>query len=304
MKWRLTMAGVLGLAAVPMPAQAAAAVDVVAAVQRLQAEGRAAKIFQYTAADWPYDPRYAEMPRGYCKGGDEDPRMTGTMRLGPGGVVAADMTRMLTFGNCRQQFLRDDAAGGDPRAAEFLKVGTGSHRVRSVGGVLYGAGPAYGGKSWMKLGSAPHSAALYGDQIIDAFDLGTLKALVASASMNKAGGTVHDADDRAVKKTWSYRGTITFSRLFKVSKPFRHMLGGRLNPKYGGITIHWGIATDMSGKPIVVQAVWRPGEGFPLQAATVATRFSWDVNASIKAPRVSGKARDPYGDDVIDLFRS
>ncbi|MFC7105530.1 hypothetical protein ACFQQB_36975 [Nonomuraea rubra] len=56
MKWRLTMAGVLGLAAVPMPAQAAAAVDVVAAVQRLQAEGRAAKIFQYTAADWPYDP--------------------------------------------------------------------------------------------------------------------------------------------------------------------------------------------------------------------------------------------------------
>ncbi|GAA2824298.1 hypothetical protein GCM10020220_011010 [Nonomuraea rubra] len=105
------MAGVLGLAAVPMPAQAAAAVDVVAAVQRLQAEGRAAKIFQYTAADWPYDPRYAEMPRGYCKGGDEDPRMTGTMRLGPGGVVAADMTRMLTFGNCRQQFLRGRCRG-------------------------------------------------------------------------------------------------------------------------------------------------------------------------------------------------
>ncbi|MEV0611837.1 hypothetical protein AB0I81_00840 [Nonomuraea sp. NPDC050404] len=175
--------------------------------------------------------------------------------------------------------------------------------MRGVGGVLYGAGPAYGGKSWVRLGKAPGGAALYGDQIIDAFDLGTLKALVASASSSKPGSTVHDADDRAVK-AWSYRGTITFGQLFKVSKPFRQMLGGRLAPKYGRVIVHWGIATDLTGKPVVVQAVWRPGEGYPMQKVAVATRFSWPVKATIKAPRTTGTARNPYGDDVIDTFGS
>ncbi|MEV4322651.1 hypothetical protein AB0J37_10515 [Microbispora rosea] len=303
MKWRVTMAAVLGIVAIPVPAQAAS-VDVVAAVRRLQAQGSSVKIFQHTSLDWPRDPRLDDMPRGYCKGGNSDPHMTGVARLGRAGVVAADMKRSMLLGSCDLQFLRQDAAGGDRRAGDLAVVGSATHRVRSVGGVLYGAGPAYGGTSWARIGKAPGGAALYGDQIIDAFDLGTLRALVASASSSKPGSAVHDADDRAVKKTWSIRGTTTFGKLFALSKPFRTMLGGRLDPRYRGITVFWGIATDMAGRPIVVQAVWRPGVGYPAASVAVATRFSWDVKASIRAPRAGRTARDPHGDDVVDLFRS
>ncbi|MEU8174424.1 hypothetical protein AB0C14_16205 [Microbispora hainanensis] len=52
------------------------------------------------------------------------------------------------------------------------------------------------------------------------------------------------------------------------------------------------------------RAVWRPGKGYPSPFVAVATRFSWDVKATIKAPRADRTARDPYGDDVVDLFRS
>jgi hypothetical protein len=298
------MAGVVGLAAMPTPVQAAAAVDVVAAVQRLQARSQSVKVVQHTAADWPYDPRFREMSRGSCRGGGGDPHLTGVARLGRGGVVAADVTRSIPIGECRLRLLREDAAGGDRRAADLAKIGSAAHKVRGVGGVLYGAGPAYGGKSWVRLGSAPGGAALHGDQIIDVFDLGTLKALVASASRSKPGPILRDADNRAVR-TWGYRGTTTFGQLFKVSKPFKQMLGGRLNPKYSRITLRWGISTDLSGRPVIVQAIWRPGEGYPMPAVAVATRFSWNVKAAaIKAPRAGGTARDPYGDDVIDLFRS
>ncbi|GIH67910.1 hypothetical protein Mth01_01630 [Sphaerimonospora thailandensis] len=305
------MAGVLGVAVIPVPAaqaapvSAAAPVDVVAAVQRLKAQGSPVKVFQHTSVDWPHDPRGEDMPRGYCRGGGTgDPWMTGTARLGRGGVVAADMKRSMRFGKCTLQFLREDAAAGDRRAGDLVKLDSAIHRVRSVGGVLYGAGPAYGGKSWMKIGKRSGGAALYGDQIIDVFDLGTLKALVASATHNKPGSAVHDADDRAIKKTWSYRGTTTFGKLFEMSKPFRTMLGGRLDPRFRGITVLWGIATDLTGKPIVVQADWRPREGHPADAVSIATRFSWDVKASITAPRTNRTGRDPYGDDVIDLYRS
>ncbi|TMR09783.1 hypothetical protein ETD86_42220 [Nonomuraea turkmeniaca] len=83
MRWRVTIAGVLGLATVPAPAQATAAVDVVAAVQRLQAQGGPVKVVQHTSADWSYDPRFGELPRGSCGHGSSDPRLTGTARLGP-----------------------------------------------------------------------------------------------------------------------------------------------------------------------------------------------------------------------------
>ncbi|MGW0808252.1 hypothetical protein [Nonomuraea sp. NPDC002799] len=121
MRWTATMAGVVGLAALPAPAQATAAVDVVAAVQRLQAQGHSVKVVQHTA-------------------------------------------------------------GGDRRAADLAKVGSAAHKLRGVGGVLYGAGPAYGGKSWVRL-------------------------------------------------------------------------GGRLDAKYSRITLHWRISTDLSGRPVIVQAI-------------------------------------------------
>ncbi|MGP4101872.1 hypothetical protein [Nonomuraea sp. KM90] len=58
-------------------------------------------------------------------------------------------------------------------------------------------------------------------------------AKISSAVSSKVGLTLRDANDRAVT-TWGYRSTTTFARLFKVSKPFRQMLGGSSTPSAAG----------------------------------------------------------------------
>ncbi|MEU7879983.1 hypothetical protein [Microbispora bryophytorum] len=230
--------------------------------------------------------------------------MTGVARLGRAGVVAADMKRSMLLGSCDLQFLRQDAAGGDRRAGDLAALGSATHRVRSVGGVLYGAGPGYGGTSWARIGKAPGGAALYGDQIIDVFDLGTLRALVASESSSKPGSAVHDADDRAVKKTWSIRGTTTFGRAVRALQAVQDDARRAARPPIPRDHRLLGDRHRHDGKADRGQAVWRPGAGYPSASVAVATRFSWDVKASIKAPRAGRTARDPHGDDVVDLVRS
>ncbi|MET7465281.1 hypothetical protein [Nonomuraea sp. NPDC005501] len=84
MRRTVTMAGLVGLAAVPAPAQAAAAVD-----------------------------------RGACRGGSGDPHLTGVARLGRGGVVAADVTRSMPLGECHLQRLREDV---DPYGDDVIDV--------------------------------------------------------------------------------------------------------------------------------------------------------------------------------------
>ncbi|RSN11588.1 hypothetical protein DMB42_13485 [Nonomuraea sp. WAC 01424] len=303
MRWRATSAIVLGLTALPVPAQAAA-VDVVAAVKRLQGQGAAVKVHQRTDAAWPADPRVEALPTRECGRRADAPVVTGVARLGRGGVVAADMKRQVIIQECPLRFLKEDAAGGDRRAADQVKVASAAHRARTVGGRLYVSGPAYGsGAGWRTLGGAPGGAALYGDQIIDPFDVGTLKFLVSTATINRAGSPLYDADGRRVGKTWAYRGTTTFAALFRASKPFRDMLGGRLDPQAGKISFMWGVHTDLTGRPITVITVWRTGEGHRLRGATAATRYSWGVKASIPAPATVGPGRDPYSDDLVDAYK-
>jgi hypothetical protein len=294
----------LALAALPAPAQAAA-VDVVAAVKRLQSQGAAVKVRQRTDAGWPQDPRVEALPTRECGRRADAPVVTGLAKLGRGGVVAADMKRQVTTSECALRFLKEDAANGDRRAADQVKIASAVHRARTVGGRLYVSGPAYGsGTGWRTLGKAPGGAALYGDQIIDPFDIGTLKFLVGTATINRAGPAHYDADGRRVNKTWAYRGTTTFAALFRASRPFRDMLGGRLDPQVGKISFMWGIHTDHRGVPVTVITVWRTGDGHRLRGATAATRYSWDVKAAISAPAVTGTGRDPYSDDLVDAYRA
>ncbi|GGS98768.1 hypothetical protein GCM10010156_66110 [Planobispora rosea] len=294
---------VLGLTALPVPAQATG-VDVVAAVTRLQSQGAAVKIYQRTSAGWPADPRMEALPMRECGRRADAPVVTGLATLGRGGVVAADMKRQVETSECALRFLKEDAANGDQRAADQVKIASAVHRMRTVGGRLYVSGPAYGsGTGWRTLGKAPGGAALYGDQIIDPFDVGTLKFLVKTATINKAGPPENDADGRRVSKTWQYRGTTTFAALFRASKPFRDMLGGRLDPKAGKISFMWGVHTDRRGVPVTVITYWWPRGDYPLAGATAATRYSWDVKASIAAPATIGPGRDPYSDDLVDAYR-
>ncbi|WP_203872099.1 hypothetical protein [Planomonospora parontospora] len=295
---------VLGLTALPAPAQATA-VDVVAAVKRLQSQGASVKISQRTGAGWPQDPRVEALPMRGCGRRADAPVVTGLARLGRGGVVAADMKRQVETSECALRFLKEDAANGDQRAADQVKIASAVHRMRTVGGRLYVSGPAYGGGTgWRTLGKAPAGAALYGDQIIDPFDLDTLKFLVRTATINRPGAPQHDADGRRISKSWDYRGETTFAALFRASKPFRDMLGGRLDPQVGKISFMWGVHTDRRGVPVTVITAWRRlGTGYRLQGATAATRYSWDVKASISAPATVGTGRDPYSDDLVDAYR-
>ncbi|WP_141704265.1 hypothetical protein [Planobispora rosea] len=293
---------VLGLTALPVPAQAAAA-DVVAAVKRLQSQGAAVKVYQRSKAGWPRDPRVEALPPRECGSRNDSPVVTGLAKLGRGGVVATDLRRQVITQPCPLRFLKEDAVNGDRRAADQVKIASAVHRMRTVGGRLYVSGPAYGGAGWRTLGKAPGGAALYGDQIIDVFDVDTLQFLVKTATVNRAGGTLHDADRRRVTKTWTYRGTTTFAALFRASKPFRDMLGGRLDPRVGKISFMWGIGTDHTGVPITVTTVWRTGPDSLPGGAVAATQFSWDVKASISAPATVGAGRDPYSDELVDAFR-
>ncbi|TDE28642.1 hypothetical protein E1295_42330 [Nonomuraea mesophila] len=303
MRWHTTAAVVLGLTVISAPAQAST-VDVVGAVKRLQSQRATMKIHQRAKAGWPQDPRVEALSTRQCGRRADAPVVTGRARLGRGGVVAADVRRSASIRPCPLRFLKQDAADGDRRAADQVKVASAVHRVRAAGGRLYVSGPAYGGAGWRARGTAPAGSALYGDQIIDAFDVRTLTFLLGTATVDRAGGTVHDADDRPVRKTWSYRGTTTFAALFRASKPFRHMLGGRLDPRVGRISFMWGISTDRTGRPIAVQTVWRTGSGHRLEGASVSTRYSWGVKAAIAAPATTGTGRDPYGDDLVDAYRT
>ncbi|MGI5286535.1 hypothetical protein ACQEVF_24795 [Nonomuraea polychroma] len=81
------------------------------------------------------------------------------------------------------------------------------------------------------------------------------------------------------------------------------MLSGRLDPQVGKISFMWGVHTHHTGVPVTVITVWRTGDGYRLRGATAATRYSWDVKASISAPAVTGPGRDPYSDDLVDAYR-
>ncbi|MCK2215176.1 hypothetical protein MF672_015465 [Actinomadura sp. ATCC 31491] len=304
MKWQVIPAIVLGLTALPAPAQASAP-DVVAAVKRLQSQGAAVKIYQRTSAGWPEDPRVEALPTRECGRRDDAPVVTGLAKLGRGGVVAADVRRKVVTQECPLRFLKEDAAGGDRRAADQVKIASAVHRVRAAGGRLYVSGPAYGGGAgWRALGRASAGAALYGDQIIDPFDVDTLKFLVRTATINRAGPPLHDADNRRTGKTWAYRGTTTFAALFRASKPFRDMLGGRLDPQVGRISFMYGVHTDLSGRPVTVITVWRTDQALRMRGAKSATRYSWDVKAAVPAPAATvGAGRDPYGDDLLDALK-
>ncbi|MFE3454678.1 hypothetical protein ACFXJ8_37725 [Nonomuraea sp. NPDC059194] len=286
------------------PAQAVS-VDVVGAVRKLIAGGASVRVTQLASAVMPHDPRMDDLPRGSFPTTKFYVTTKGNLRLGGSGIAGSDLRRAVRANYWHVRFLKEDAANGDQRDADLVKLFTSPQRLRTVGGALYADGLAYGRKGWVNLGKASGGAALYGDQVIDVFELPTLKALVGKATLDRASGGVFDADDRAVKKTWSFRGTITLGELFKLSPAFREMVGGPLNPGMRGLTLMWGIATDLSGRPIMVQTVLRMGKEHAKNAIwdmVSNTRLSWDAKATISAPAAVRVKRVPFGDDITDFF--
>ncbi len=280
--------------------------DIIATVRGLHAAGASFKVKQVWSADAPDDTREGTGP---SSGRNPERALagyqvhtTGTGRLSRTGIAAAEVSRRMTFGDRRRrQFLKDDAADGDRRSADVLAQVDRPHRIRSVGGALFGSGPVYGGRSWWRLGRASGGAALYGEQIINIFEPKTLRHLVSTATVNEKAGKVFDANDRAVW-SWAYQGTITFARLFRVSPSFRETLGGRLHPRYRGIKVLWRISTDLKGRPLVVMAIWESRRGYPLESGSGATRYSWGVKTRITVPPARRAKRVPFGDDLTDAL--
>lgn len=255
----------------------------------------------------PHDPRMDDLPRGSFPSTSFHVHTRGVLRLGRSGIVSSDLRREVKPNYWHVHFLKEDAANGDRRDADLVKVFTRPQRLRTVGGVQYAEAPAYGQKGWVNLGKAPGGAGLHGDQVIDIFELPTLKALVAKATINRASGAIVGVDNRAVvQKSWSFRGTITLRELFKLSPVFRKMVGGPLDPKMRDLDLMWGIATDLSGRPIVVQTVLVMGEedtDLEIRKMVATTRFGWDAKAVVSAPTATRVKRVPFGDDITDFFR-
>ncbi|WP_326634239.1 hypothetical protein OIE67_50935 [Nonomuraea fuscirosea] len=288
------------------PAQAAS-VDVVRAVEKLVAAGAAGRVWQFASAAMPHDPRMDDLPRGSFPSTSFHVHTRGILRLGRSGIVSSDLRREVKANYWHVHFLKEDAANGDRRDADLVKVFTRPQRLRTVGGVQYANGPAYGQKGWVNLGKAPGGAGLHGDQVIDIFEQPTLKALIAKATINRPSGAIVGVDNRAVvKKSWTIRGTITLTELFKLSPAFREMVGGPLHPRMRNLSLMWGISADLSGRPIVVQTVLRTGkEDTDLEIGNVvsATRYGWDAKAAVTAPTAMRVKRVPFGDDITDFFR-
>ncbi|SNT38595.1 hypothetical protein SAMN05216276_103865 [Streptosporangium subroseum] len=235
-------------------------------------------------------------------------RTKGAANLSRSGVVASKMTRTLEFDSGWRN-LREQAAQGDPWAFD-MNAQQQAHYKISVKGYSYASGPLYkpkvpAGKTWARLGKLPGADAAYGDQVINVFEPGTLKALMARS---KRGDMLTFADDAHGKRhrVPFYNGNATFAQLFALSPTFRKVLGGRLLPEYRNIRIFWSMTFTKEGLPIQVTSGWeRLDKSFPQQNGNLSTWYGFGPHAAIAPPpatRVATPNRQPLGDDRIDAF--
>lgn len=282
--------------------------DPVRAVNALLAKG-AGVTFKETGTVGMHRREPGATPAGTFRyGGGYIIRTKGTANLSRSGVTASTLTRTLEF-DSGWRSLREQAEQGDPWAFD-MNAQQRAHYKTSVKGHTYASGPLYkpklpAGKTWAHLGAMPGADAAYGDQVINVFEPGTLKALMARS---ERGDMLTFADDAHGKRhrVPFYLGNATFAQLFALSPTFRKVLGGRLLPEYRNIRISWSFTFTKEGLPIQVASSWdRLGKSFPQQSGSLSTWYGFGPRTAITPPpagRVAKPDRPPLGDDRIDAF--
>ncbi|MFC4531351.1 hypothetical protein [Sphaerisporangium dianthi] len=179
----------------------------------------------------------------------------GVLRLGGSGVAAADLTRTYKVSRLMGDHLDDGPWDADKVNAEI-----GANRSISANGMLYRSGPLYqpvlpDGRTWALAGRSGASAA-YGDQIVNVFEPGTLKALLSTAAGKKA------SKYGIRKKATEYTGVITFRQLSAVSPTFRSLIGKRSLTPVAGTKITWHLRINDLGQALTLGTSWPIAGGY------------------------------------------
>ncbi|MEV4458471.1 hypothetical protein [Microbispora sp. NPDC049633] len=240
----------------------------------------------------------------------------GTLLLGRRGVAAVGATRQVRFNRYELPLAKERAAEGD-LVSQSLIAQTQPHRWVNTDGRFYSTGRLWTsglpkGKTWAARGARSAGATAFGDQVVNIFEVATLKALIAHADRRKfdlpnPSGKTHD-----LKVIGFYDGTITFAELYRLSPTFRVVAGERPDPGYAKLALSWSISFDRRGLPIKVTSSWHTkGQKKPFSRGGASIEFqSWGSATTIAAPRPSqaGVVRAPAGglpecDDMVEFIK-
>ncbi|MEV0198485.1 hypothetical protein [Nonomuraea sp. NPDC050691] len=302
-------------ATLAVPATAEAAVpDVVRAVQNQLARGVSVKFTQYGSvtlgARNKYDNHTARVFR-------YEPLQDGTLQLSRGGVVAASLTRRVNFNPHLLPLAKERAAEGD-LVAKSLVAQTQAHRWVNTKGSFYTTGRLWTaglpqGKTWARRGKCSAGATAFSDQIINIFEIKTLKALIADADERKFNLPNPAGRTPAMKRTGFYSGTITFAELYALSPTFREVAGTLPGPRYANTAIGWSIVFDAQGLPFQFGSGWSTQEKQkPSSEGGARTDIqAWGPATTIARPGPSqvGVVRAPAGglpefDDMVEVIKA
>ncbi|MGW0806843.1 hypothetical protein [Nonomuraea sp. NPDC002799] len=301
---RLLIAATVALVtAVPAVAHAeSAGPDPIRAIRTLLAEGSGARIDVFGSVVTSRYKRDEASDQDHT--GGYDVSGAGRIRLGASGVVAAEVTRKLTFEGAPERALMAEDAETDPYAAGVL-ASAGTTRMISVRGRQYQLPPK--AKRWIGLGRASGGAAAYGDQVINVFEPATLRKLLAGADRKSVSDWHENSATGRRQRIYTVSGLITLAGLHTLSPSFREAAG----PATGGAAqVDWTYMYDDRGLPY--RAGWLfhalpDGEGLGddrVRRVSMATQYrGWGSEVSITAPR-SVRGKGLAVDEVLDVLRA
>ncbi|GGO09568.1 hypothetical protein GCM10010116_19300 [Microbispora rosea subsp. aerata] len=305
------LAGAATTLTVPGAAEAAVP-DVVGAVRNQLAKGASVKFTQYGGAYLGVRSKYDSQAHPYRF----DLLQNGTLLLGRRGVVAANTTRQVRFNRYLLPLAKERAAEGD-LVSQSLLAQTKPYRWVNVNNRFYSTGRLWTaglpkGKTWAARGKRSAGATVFGDQVINIFEIATLKALIADADRRRYNLPNPAGKTPDLKVTGIYEGTITFAELYRLSPTFREVAGRRPDPSYANLVLHWYITFDRRGLPFKVASRWttqeqkKPysdgGAAMDIQSWGAAKPTAGPKSAQVAAVRAPAGGL-PEFDDMVEVIR-
>ncbi|MFC7723316.1 hypothetical protein [Nonomuraea recticatena] len=231
-------------------------------------------------------------------------RGTGKLKLGPTGVTASEITRVVDLKG--QVLMKQEAARGDAYFAGLL-ASEGTTRMISTKGWLYHLPPK--SRAWLRTGRASGAAAVYGDQIINVLEPATLAKLLATAERSDVTPWYKNRDTGRRQRIYTHSGTITLKELYRLSPSFREAAG---TSDVGNDEIWWQYLYDDRGLPD--RLVWHfittlKADSIGLgdnriRSVRLVTKFwDWQAKVSIIPPKAK-PGRAPAVDEITDILRA
>ncbi|GAA5088507.1 hypothetical protein HNP84_010370 [Thermocatellispora tengchongensis] len=188
---------------------------------------------------------------------------TGTLAFGGGKVTATDITTRTDLGDLKEL---EEEFGDLGDFAAPTRALTFKGRAYYSGGIFASFIPE--GKKWA-LVEDKSILPVATTATVNPIEPGTLKAVLARASVKRPGGTYDGV------RTTLYQGTITFAELYRVSPSFRAMVGQRKpTGKSAKVKISWRL---WLGSDQLVRRSWSSWTASLVSTTTVETSYVTDT---------------------------